>query len=178
MQTIKCTAKLRKEMGLKNPAPTEKQGFPEDPLLGAWHANLLYINRRKSVLFVNDKTLYSFIFIRLSRAEIRELANVFTVGFRLNLLLEGFSEAQIEEIMQEYTSIQFAKTDNKSVLGSMNDLAFHYKYHLEVDGEGELSRIVHKLNRMPMGALKYAYPIDKLRESVEKINTAHRAEEN
>ncbi len=165
MQTIKCTAKLRKEMGLKTaslPEPT-----PQSGLLGAWHANLIYVNRKKCVLFVNDKTLYNFAVINLSRAKIRELDSVFLQNLVLNLFQEGFSEEQVKQLTQEYDHIQFAKTDNKSVLGSMNDLAWHYKYHLVEAGEDFLSHIVHELNRMPMGAKDYIFPIEMLKKAVE-----------
>jgi len=165
MQTIKCTAKLRKEMGLANASLAEPT--PQTGVLGAWHANLIYVNRRKCVLFVNDKTLYNFAVPSLSRAEIKELDSVFLQYLVLNLFQEGFSEEMVKKLTQEYDQIQFTKTDNKSVLGSMNDLAWHYKYHLVEDGEGFLSHIVHELNRMPMGAMNYAFPIDVLRESIE-----------
>jgi hypothetical protein len=166
MQTIKCTAKLRTEMGLKNtslPEPNLEAG-----LLGAWHANLIYVNRKKCVLFVNDKTLYNFAVINLSRAKIKELDSVFLQHLVLHLFQEGFSEEQVKQLTQEYDRIQFAKTDSKSVLGSMNDLAWHYKYHLVEDGEDFLPHIVHELNRMPMGAMKYAYAIDVLRQVIEE----------
>lgn len=164
MQLIKCTAKLRKEMGLKNPASIETQDLPEDPLLGGWHANLLYINRRKCVIFVNDKTLYNFAVINLSRDKIKELDTIFVQHLLLNLFQEGFSEELVKQVAQEYDSIQFAKTDSKSVLGSMNNLAFYYKLYLQENGEHLLPSIVWKLNRMPIGAINYAFPIEKLKE--------------
>ena len=92
---------------------------------------------------------------------------VFLQHLVLNLFQEGFSEEVVKQLTQEYDRIQFAKTDNKSVLGSMNDLAWHYKYHLTEDGEDFLPHIIRKLNRMPMGAIKYAYSIEVLRQVVE-----------
>ena len=166
MQIIKCTAKLRKEMGLKNSSLTEV--FPAAGLLGAWHANLIYVNRKKCVLFVNDKTLYNFVVINLSRAKIKELDSIFIQYLFLNLFQEGFSEALVKQLTQEYDTIQFTKTDSKSVLGSMNDLAFHYKYHLEAEGENALPSIIHKMNRMPMGAQNYNYSIESLMKHIEK----------
>jgi len=48
----------------------------------------------------------------------------------------------------------------------MNDLAYHYKINI-LDAGGVHSHavpgIIHRLNRMPMGAIKYACPIDALR---------------
>jgi hypothetical protein len=51
-------------------------------------------------------------------------------------------------------------------LGSMNDLAFHYKYNiLEAGGvhSHAIPEIIRRLNRMPMGAIKYTYPTEALR---------------
>jgi hypothetical protein len=72
MQLIHGTKKLQKEIGLKqSDLCTEEPSFS---YLGPWYANLLHIDRRKCVLFVNDnKTLFNFIVPDVSRAAIREL---------------------------------------------------------------------------------------------------------
>ena len=54
-------------MGLKESDLFESE--PTQEVLGSWHANLIYVNGKKCVLFVNDKTLFNFIRINLSRAE-------------------------------------------------------------------------------------------------------------
>ena len=80
MQLIRCTAKLLKEMGLKK---SDLIGdAPRFSFLGQWHANLIHINRKKCVLFANDKTLINFIVPDVSRAEIRELDVMFKEVFR------------------------------------------------------------------------------------------------
>ena len=64
----------------------------------------------------------------------------------------------------------YAKTNSKSVLGSMNDLAFHYKFYILEEGgthSHTVPSIIRKLNQIPMGAIKYAYPIDVLRAMYE-----------
>ena len=115
-------------MGLKNGDLAESE--PAFSLLGSWHANLLHIDRRKCVLFVNDKTLFNFIAPDVSRTEIKEL-NVLFVGYLSCVLSsEGVPEAAKNKIMEEYRKIEYSGTNSKSVLGSMNDLAFHYKYYL------------------------------------------------
>ena len=75
MQLIQCTKKLQKEMGLK-----QSDLYVEEPrflCLGPWHANLIHIDQRKCVLFVNNKTLFNFIAPDVSRAQIRELEKLF-----------------------------------------------------------------------------------------------------
>ena len=63
-------------------------------------------------------------------------------------------------------SSKYANTNSKSVLGSMNDLAFHYKYSIQKAGgvhSPAVPEIIRRRNRMPMGALKYVFPIEALK---------------
>jgi hypothetical protein len=168
MQLIRCTGKPQKEMGLKK---AEICGVePKFSYLGSWHANLIYVDRRKCVLFVNDKTLFNFMAPDVSRAEIRNLSVLFKSYLPCVLSDAGFNASATEKIMSEYDEISYAKTKSRSVLGSMNDLAFHYKYHIQNAGgvhSYEVPSIIRKLNKMPMGAIAYAYPLDALRTMYE-----------
>jgi hypothetical protein len=169
MQLIRCTAKLIKEMGLKKPDLFEES--PQFSFLGQWHANLIYINRRKCVLFVNDKILLNFIVPDVPRAEIRKLDEMFITILRCVLVSEGFSTKATEIILSEYSEIKFGKSNNRSVLGSVNDLAFHYEHSiLECGGphSSEVPAIIARLNRMPMRAsVGYIYPIEELGKLIE-----------
>ena len=164
MQLIRCTGKLQKEMGLKNTDLVEDE--PGFSYLGSWHANLIYINKKKCVLFTNDKTLFNFIVTSVSRADIKGLSKMFIENLKCILADEGLDEASFKRILAEYSDIGYAKTISKSVLGSMNDLAFHYKL-LIIEAGGVNSylvpSIIKKLNHMPMGAINYGYPIEALR---------------
>jgi len=164
MQLIRCTKKLQKEMGLKqSDLCAEESRFS---YLGPWHANLIYIDRRKCVLFVNDKTLFNFIAPDVARAQIRELDKLFKGYLSCVLADAGIPETDRARMLSEYDEVGFANTNSKSVLGSMNDLAFHYKYSiLEAGGvhSPAVPGIIRRLNRMPMGALKYVFPIEALR---------------
>lgn len=141
----------------------------EEPVfsyLGSWHANLIHIDRRKCVLFVNDKTLFNFIAPDISRGQIRSLANLFIEFLECVLSEENISDSAIMKIMTEYERVGYAKTNSKRVLGSMNDLAFHYKYYIQTEGgvhSSSVPSIIRKLNRMPMGAIEYRYPVEALK---------------
>ena len=163
MQLIRCTKKLQKEIGLKPKNLAEEDASTS--LLGSWHANLLLIDRRKCVLFVNDKTLFNFIIPGVKKAELVKLDDHFKSYLQCILADEGFDKTICDQIQQEYDTIGFANTNNKSVMGSMNDLAFNYTLSIQQDGGVNrcmLPKIVHQLNRMPMGALKYQYAITAL----------------
>ena len=164
MQLIHCTNKLQKEMGLKKANLCEV--VPKFSYLGSWHANLMYVGGRKCILFANDKTLFNFIAAGVSRAQIRNLDDMFKNLLQCVLADECFEVSVIEKIMSEYEELRYAKTVNKSVLGSMNELAFNYKYCIQ-DAGGVHSQavpsIIGKLNRMPLGAIDYVYPIEAVR---------------
>jgi len=168
MQLIRCTKKLQKEIGLKqSDLCTEEPSFS---YLGPWHANLLHIDRRKCVLFVNDKTLFNFIVPDVSRAAIRELDKLFTSYLSCILADEGFAEPDRARMLSEYDEIAFANTNSKSVLGSMNDLAFHYKYSILESGgvhSPAVPEIIRRLNRIPMSAIKEVFPIEALKARIQ-----------
>lgn len=164
MQLIRCTRKLQKEMGLK-PSDLFPGGAPNSTL-GPWHANLIYIARRKCVLFTNDKTLFNFIAPDVTRVEIRRLHELFHGYLHPVLAQEGFCARLRERIAAEYSEVAYAKAVNKSVLGSMTDLAFHYEYHILSAGgvhSAEVPNIISNLNHMPMGAIKYSYPVEAVK---------------
>lgn len=168
MQLIRCTKKLQKEMGLKKSDLLDEE--PRFSYLGSWHANLIHIDRRKCILFVNDKTLFNFIASDVSRAHIKELSVLFKDYLQCVLAGEGIVKRAREKILLEYAEVAYANTNSKRVLGSMNDLAFHYKYHILEEGGVHgcaVPGIISKLNRMPMGAIDYAYSIEALRAMYE-----------
>ena len=139
---------------------------PDFSYLGQWHANLTYINGRKCVLFANDRTLLNFIAPDVSRDQIRELDNLFRTWLSAVLHHEGLDMSVIDRIITEYDEIGIARTDSKSVLGSLNDLAFHYEFLIQESGgvhSPEIPDIIHKLNRMPMSPLELVFPDKELR---------------
>jgi hypothetical protein len=90
MQLIRCTKKLQKEMGLKNSDMSENE--PNDSYLGSWHANMIYIDGKKCLLFVNDKTLFNFIVPDITKTQIRELSKIFKSTLACVLSAEGVPE--------------------------------------------------------------------------------------
>jgi hypothetical protein len=165
MQLIRCTGKLQKEMGLKKSDMSEE--IPSFSYLGSWYANLIYIDGRKCVVFTNDKTLFNFIATDVSRAEIRELDSLFKELLLCVLSYEGFEPAVKVKIMAEYETVAYAKTNSRSVLASMNDIIFCYKRFIQREGGVHcyaIPEMIRRLNRMPLKALGFKYPVDVLRE--------------
>ena len=136
---------------------------PAETTLGNWHVNLLLIDRRKCVLFVNDRTLFNFIAVGVKKPQLRELGALFMMNLSRALLEEEISLDILNGILAEYKYLDYAATNSQSILGSLNDLAFHYKRYIQEAGgvaSAPISNITQRLNRMP---LKAQFPIDNLR---------------
>ncbi len=163
MELIRCTAKLRKEMGLK-PQDLETRET-DDVCLGQWHANLIYIDGKKTVLFVNDRTLFNFIMPDVARAHIRELDKMFRLMLSCTLADEQVPEKIRESILSEYKEIGYAKSSNRSVMSTANQLAHHYDYHIFREGSIHsplVPQIIRNQNRYPWQTLESHSAINEL----------------
>lgn len=169
MHLIRCTAKLQKEMGLKKADLSLADDQPG--LLGQWHANIIFIDRKKCVLFVNDKTLTNFLAPDLPRAEIRNLDRIFYGLLGSVLSAEGYSEKEVEFICSEYKEIEYAATNSRKVLGHITDLSFLYEVNINSAGgvhSPEIPEIIKRMNHVPMNASKNCtWPDEELRKLVD-----------
>jgi hypothetical protein len=160
MQMIHCTKKLLAELGAlgsKMP-PGHEAGS-----LGPWHANLVRIERRKCILFTSDRTLYSFLVPGFKKMD--DFHELFLVNLNANLAVEGLKQGEILKALEEYCDIAIVPTASRSVLGSMNDLVNQVEFLIGRAGgleKADMLRVNMMLNRVPMGALKYCYAIEKL----------------
>jgi len=124
--------------------------------------------------FTNDVMLYSFFVPGLKKPQFENVREVFGQNLFKNLLWENFPQNQIETVLDEHREIIIAKTNNRSVLGSMNDLAFQLKYRIGAMGglvNIDLTELNHELNRIPMSAIKEIYSIDELKKLLNKLST-------
>ena len=162
MPLLRCTQKLLKKLKVV-PADTEDSD-PSDSTLGDWYANVLRLDRKQCVLFVNDWTLFSFIAVRVSLKP-QIVKDAFLNRLNYVLIEEGFPPDKVLEVCEEYQDVGFAKTASRSVLGSMNDLTRMYEIHIDVDGgldRCDMSALTAKVNRTPQKNLEWSYSIDIL----------------
>ena len=163
MPILKCTQKLLKVIGIQ---PTSQPDVPPT-LLGDWSANLLSISRQKVLLFTNEATLYSFAVLGVRKAELSSLADLFLQNLRVNLAAEDMPEHVIAKVAAQYRGLRMGRTDNRSVLGSMNELAMLLRQDV-VDAGGfggcDLQAINRQLNRTPHRPLGGKFAADLLHE--------------
>lgn len=161
---LRCTQKLLKAIGSRSVYPVEHS---RSALLGDWYANLLVIARQNALLFTNEATLYSFAVLGVRKPGLASLSSIFVEHLRRNLAYEDMPPYVINTLIAEYRNLGIAETANRSVLGSMNDLADlleHYVQDAGGSGAGDVRQINQQLNRSPHKPLGWKSAIDVLHE--------------
>lgn len=162
---IRCTQKLLKGLGVKtnNLADIEKP----NTLLGNWYANIFTLDRRKTIIFMNERTLLSFIIYGIRKDNIKNFPIVFVNGIERVLTMEGIEESIIEKVLSEYMEISLTKTDSKSVVGNMNDLVSLYTHFILYDGGlkyTDLFEVITKINRTPQRNIGWQNSVEAMRD--------------
>lgn len=165
MLQLRCTQKVLREFGLK-PNDISAARDP-DSLLGNWYVNLFTVDRKKTFLFMNERTLLSFIIFGVKKSNVQKMPEVFLRGLDQVLTLEGFDTAEIDLVFDGYETIEFTKTDSRRMLGNMNDLASLYRHFILSDGgfdHCDLNEIISEINRSPQRNLEWSMSIEVVRD--------------
>ncbi|MGI2728170.1 MULTISPECIES: DUF6933 domain-containing protein [Bacillus cereus group] len=169
MQLIQCTKKLADMMELK----TEKVDQRESNNLHSWHANLFTINRKKCVIVMNNVTRYHFIIYGVTKKDLRNFEALFQKNLVTNLLSDGVEPEVIEHYVKSSSPMQYAATNNRSILSQMNDAVFmvnHYFYAELVEKQKpfiNIEKLNQNLNKTVMLKIP-KYPADMMRDALNQ----------
>ncbi len=169
MKYLHCTQKLLKE--INGPVTDLKDITPDNQGIGNWYCNLFRFNRRKCLILTNEKSLYTFFVYGVKKNDIDSLPQLFRENFRLNLKLSGFDDKIIDMIIAEYSETGFCKTASKSVLGIMNDFVNCFGYMMPDNADVTEEVLLHacmQVNKMPMSAIKYRYPVKVMKDLIDE----------
>ena len=164
---IRCTQKLLKELGVKNSELAEIE--KPDTILGNWYANIFTLDRRKTIIFMNERTLLSFIIFGIRKDNIKNFPIVFVNGIERVLTMEGFDDNIIDKVLSEYTHIFLTKTDSKSLLGNMNDLVNLYAHFVLSAGglkQADLFDVIARINRTPQRTIGWQNSVEAVKEII------------
>jgi hypothetical protein len=165
MASIKCTKKLADRAGIKLVGATEQSNLD-------WHASLFTLDRRFYVIFCEDVSRLSVLAGPVLKRDLQDLPQLLRDNLVRTLKSEAFSENSIEFAVSRLSDICIAKTDNRSVLGTINDNIWHTEIHAYHAGGVELAGLDYlakHLNHMPIGPLKYKYAIEAFNRSVVRV---------
>ncbi len=132
--------------------------------LGDWYGNELRLGRQQSLLFVSGRTRLAVI---VPARDAGRLSTVLPDVVCDRLAAIGVSSARIDQEREQMSDVVFARTDNRSVLGTMNDYAFMAKeMHARGNAPESLEALMQFLERTPVIALEGVRPADLVREAV------------
>jgi hypothetical protein len=117
-----------------------------------WYCNLLLIHRRKCLLLTHSASLFSFLIAGVRQADVRNFGDLFRYHAASALAAEGITANQIGYLLNADAD-QIAKAENRSILGSMNDIAHMCKFHAAEVGSFErlnVNEINREMNVAPM----------------------------
>lgn len=130
-----------------------------------WYLNLLWVERRKCLLITHAGTLFSVFVADVRAADLRPLAPYVTRLIESQLRAEHLPVDVLGHL--DAGKLQIAKTASRSVLGFMNDIAVHCRYHVAAEGglgDSDIDRLNHRLRRTPHNRGEYVTPIDLVDE--------------
>lgn len=165
MYQLRCTKKVQDVLGLKPADLTEVQD--ESFTIGNWYVNLFIADRRKCLVFMEEKTLMSFVLVGYRKEHAKDIGKIFKNGVLQLLELEGFPTEIIEAYEKAPEEVLFTKTASKKLLGNMNDVLGGYEHFIYTDGglkHCDFTNATLRINRTPQRTLEWKYPIDALHE--------------
>lgn len=151
--TKKLNDKLKKELlEITIDEANELQDF---------HCNLIKFGRNNCILLTHNTTLFSFVLYGLKAKDFKDFEFILKEYIFKILLALNFSQEQIEKVLSFIEHINYAKTNNKSVLGSMNEMVYHIDEYL-YRGYDIIS-IHERINQIPYKTIEYASAIEKFK---------------
>lgn len=142
---IQATKKLRDELNL------EELDQKERPALFSWHANFFRLNRRKTVVLVNDASDYTVILYGMKKNDFNNFQKRVKAGIRRAFEREGIKASLIEKYLSQFEDFYYQKAKDRSYIARMNNSCKFAKRFADRFNENEIyqSRIAKKVNNMP-----------------------------
>ncbi len=176
MIQLRLTQKVQKSAGIKPADLCEP--IEHESGLGNWVVNVFNEDRRNNLIFVNEKTLYSFVLTKIRKEHYKNLENIFLAGLLQLLEIDGFSQKEVQCLMCDCTEIEFTKTNSRKIMGNVNDLVHHYQYGI-YDGGGidnaDIGDIIHHVNRMPQRNIDWGFSVKAVADIAKKASVEWRS---
>ena len=121
---IQCTKKVLDKLGMKNadkaPDLPVSEREEKNVLLHSWHVNLLTIDRRKVLIFLNDLATISVIVYRPQAKDYKHLDNLLREGIEGLMRRYGIKEEVILRYLEDDEYSCICRSSSRSVLARMN----------------------------------------------------------
>ena len=136
-------------------------------MLGDWYVNLVRCGREQLVIYTSSTSLLPVVCP--ARGLAKNIGAQLQVGLEHLLLDIGADAVAIRNEVAEMKRFEFAKTEDRRVLGTMTEFAFMIQYsreHRRGEGLRELSRW---LSSTPCSPLGNKFPDERAVELLEGV---------
>jgi uncharacterized protein DUF6933 len=149
MVTIRCTQKL-----LRRLHPTEET-HASTTVLGDWYANIAFSRPQQLVLCVSERTLLPIV---LPAKGLETLVPRLSMSVGEVLTRLGVNRGLIQREQDEMRSFTYGRTQNRRVLGSLNDFMFLLAHYLEARPDATLIEHSLQLAQAPCTPIGHRSP--------------------
>lgn len=117
---LRCTSKLLAVIG-----PNRVQGPASAPHDTDWYATLLWCQGRKCLLLTHAATLFSAVQADVTASDLRATHHLVHSLIERELVSEDLPPDTFGDLASE--TLHITKTADRSILGCMNDMAYHWQ---------------------------------------------------
>ena len=160
---IGLTKKLADYTGIK----ITSTDLTADPLF-SWSANLLTINRRKTIVCMNDASRFAFILYGIKAADVKKLDQLILQGIKLLMALEGIGPDIVKQYLFNESAdlaaprITYTKTSSRKAVAALNKVCSNVEFMSAHDLDVFPSAVLGTgLNRMGFSVSdRWVYPCE------------------
>ncbi|MGV3588829.1 MAG: DUF6933 domain-containing protein [Adhaeribacter sp.] len=178
MTSIYLSAKLQ---ALFPPFDAKVNSTSPNDTLGDWNGHVFTLNRKRYLIFVNNKTYYAVILAGVLKKDLSKFSAFFLAHLLEQLTYDNLiSPADYPLITAHYGQAQLARTNNdRKVLGTINEFIFMIKAYCErqLVTPLEVAALNHKINNSLTGAGRtgkhlYGKPINDMKDLIEQLKAS------
>ena len=157
MVVLRCTQKLLARLKQAD----NLTAVESTTRIGDWYGNILQLGRRQHLLFISERSRLPVV---IPIREGKQLPSVFPDAVCEVLAHVGIAAEDIADERSRMSEIAFARTRNRSLLGTLNDFAFMAQVGNARRPEPETpEELIRFLSQTPILPLDGASPIDLTR---------------
>lgn len=142
MVVIRCTQKLLRRIN-----PLKVENVASTTRLGDWSANLIGVRHRRYVLLVCE---HARLPVLLPARDVKCIGEHLRDTLARVLPSLGVSALSVRRELMEMRETAIARTNSRSVLGSINDFAKAIKWRLDAEPDADLVAIALWLSETPI----------------------------
>jgi hypothetical protein len=165
MVVLRCTRRLLARL-------KRTEVFGRHPVLDSardWYGNILQIGHRQHLLFISERSRLPIV---IPIRDARRLETIFANAVCNVLAAVGVGAKDIADERSRMSEISFGRTNNRSLLGTLNDFAFMAQHvNANRDEPESPEELMVFLAQTPILPLKGASPIELTHAAFERSPT-------